>query len=175
MLRVNTFLSTCALLGAIVFLGVRSAADDKPKETKIRIGTYDNRAISIAHFHSRFSPVEEKKRERAKANTAGDKAKVKELDEWVQQHQRQLNFQTFGRAPVDDLLEPVKPQIAKLARDKNLAAITMICDFTSEQVELVDVTEDLVKLYDPSEETLKSTREIRKAKLIKLSELKDNP
>lgn len=163
------------ILGALLFLHVRSDGADNPQGTKVRIGTYDNRAISMAHFASRFNPIEEKKREHAKAKAAGDEAKVKELEDWFPQHQRQLHFQTFGRAPVDDLPEPVKAKIAKLARDKQLAAITMSCDFTSEQVELVDVTEDLVKLYDPTEETLKAAREIRKIKPTKLAELKDNP
>jgi hypothetical protein len=86
-----------------------------------------------------------------------------------------LHFQGFSRVPVDDLLEPVKEQVAKLARDKQLAAITMNCEFTGEQVELVDVTDDLVKLYDPSDKTLHSVREIRKIKPTKLTELADHP
>lgn len=179
MKRVGMSLSvSLVILGALLFLHVRSDGADNPKGTKVRIGTYDNRAISMAHFASRFNPIEEKKREHAKAKAAGDEAKVKEVEEWFPQHQRQLHFQTFGRAPVDDLLEPVKAEIAKLARDKQLAAITMSCDFTSDHVELVDVTEDLVKLYDlgeKTEETLKTIREIRKHKPTKLAELKDNP
>jgi hypothetical protein len=170
-------LSTLAILGAMVFPGVRSAADDKPTETKTRIGTYDNRAITLAYVASRFHKdlMAEVDAAHKKAKDAGDKAKVKELEAWGGQYQRQLHFQGFGRTPVDDLLEQVKGQLAKLARDKKLAAITMSCDFTSDQVELVDVTDDLVKLYDPSEETLQSVREIRKAKPVKLAELKDNP
>jgi hypothetical protein len=139
------------ILGTAVFLVTRSEGDDNPKGTKIRIGTYDNRAIALAFFASRFNPTAEKRAAYEKAKAAGDQAKMKELEAWGPRFQRQLHFQTFGRAPVDDLLEPVKDRIAKLARDKQLAAITMNCDFTSEQVELVDVTEDLVKLYDPPE------------------------
>jgi hypothetical protein len=53
----------------------------------------------------------------------------------------------------------------------------MNCDFTSEQVELVDVTDDLVKLYDPDplDKTLQTVREIRKVKPTKLTELVDSP
>lgn len=175
MLRMNMFLSTLAILGAMVFLGVRSAADDKSKDTKIRIGIYDSRAIAIAYVASRFNATAEKKRDYDKAKAAGDQAKVKELETWGPQFQRQLHFQGFGRVPVDDLLEPVKEQFTKLARDKKLAAFTMSCDFTGEQVELVDVTDDLVKLFDPSEKTLQSVREIRKIKPMKLAEIADHP
>jgi hypothetical protein len=178
MLRVNVFLSTLAILGVLVVPGIRSAADDSPKDAKIRIGTYDNRAITLAHVASRFHKdlMAEKMAALKKAKDAGDQAKVKELEAWGGQYQRQLHFQGFGRAPVDDLLEPVKEKIAQLARDKKLAAVTMSCDFTSEQVELVDVTEDLAKLYGPLEKgTLRAIREIRKVKPVKLAELKDNP
>ena len=175
MLRMNTFLSTLVILGVMIFSAVSSAADDKPKDTRIRIGTYDNRAITIAWFASRFNPTEEKRRAYEKAKAAGDQAKVKELETWGPQFQRQLQFQTFGRAPVEDLLEPVKEQLTKLARDKKLAAVTMSCEFTGEQVELVDVTDDLVKLFDPDEKTLQTVREVRKSKPVRLAEVKDNP
>jgi hypothetical protein len=87
----------------------------------------------------------------------------------------QLHFQGFGRVPVDDLLAPVKDQVAKLARERKLAAITMSCDFTGGQVELVDVTDDLVKLYDPSEKTLKSARAVRAVKPAPLTQIANMP
>jgi hypothetical protein len=173
--RVTLPLSACVILGTSVLLVPHSDGDDQLKDTKTRIGIYDNRAITLAYVGSRFNPVEEKRREHAKAKAAGDQAKVKELEEWGPKFQRQLHFQGFGRAPVDDLLEPVKEQLAKLARDKKLAAVTMSCNFTGEQVELVDITDDLVKLYDPDEHTLQAVREIRKTKPVNLAELKDNP
>jgi hypothetical protein len=176
MKRVTMFLSAGMIIGTVAVLAARSQGGDDPKSTKIRIGTYDNRAISLAFFASRFNPTAEKKAAYEKAKAAGDQAKMKELEEWGPKFQRQLHFQTFGRAPVDDLLEPVKDRIAKLAGDKQLAAITMNCDFTSEQVELVDVTEDLVKLYDPDplDKTLQGVREIRKIKPTPLTELADH-
>ena len=173
MKRATCVLATCCFVfGGLACLAGRGAGDDK-EPAKIRIGTYDSRAIAIAYAHSRFNPVAEKTREFDKAKTAGDEAKMKELKAWGAEHQRQLHFQGFGRVPVDDLLQPLKDQIAKLAREKQLAAITMSCDFTGEQAEVIDVTDDLVKLYDPPEKALKSVREIRKVKPIKLTELAD--
>ena len=175
MMRTNQIIATLTTLGVLVGASIYLAADDQPKGAKIRIGTYDSRAIAIAYVPSRFDPTAEKKLAHDKAKAAGDLAKIKELESWGVQHQRQLHFQGFGRAPVDDLLEPVKVQIAKLAREKQLAVITMNCDYTSEQVELVDVTDDLVKLYDPSERTLKHVREIRKIKPTSLVQLAGHP
>jgi len=177
--RLTMFLSACLILGALALVAARSHGGDNPKGTKIRIGTYDNRLIAIAYVDSRFQKglMAEKEAAHRKAKEAGDQAKVKELEAWGGRFQRQLHFQGFGRAPVDDLLEPVKEQIAKLARDKQLAAITMSCDFTAEDVELIDITDDLVMLYDPSdkEKMLQTVREFRKIKPVPLAELKDNP
>ena len=166
-----SLVGSLVILGTLFFPDVRSNGADNPQGTKVRIGTYDNRAIAIAFVASQFNPTAEKKLAYDKAKAAGDTAKMKELEAWGSQYQRQLHFQGFGRVPVEDLLEPVKRQLSKIARDRQLAAITMSCAFTGEQVELVDVTDDLVKLYDPSEKTLQTVREIRKLKPIKLAEI----
>ena len=111
--------------------------------------------------------------ERAKA--AGDRDAIKELESWGQNLQRLLHFQGFGHVPVPDLLEPVKDGVKEVAQRRGLAAITMGCDFTAGTVELVDVTEDLVKLYDPTEKTLKTALGIRSAKPVDLIRLADKP
>jgi hypothetical protein len=100
---------------------------------------------------------------------------MKELEAWGEQRQRLLHFQGFGRVPVDDLLAPVKDKVAKLARERQLAAITISCDFTSGEVEVVDITDDLVKLYDPSEKTLGRVRAVRGAKPAPLTQIADMP
>jgi hypothetical protein len=54
------FLSALLVLGSYAFPGVDLTAGDTPKGKKIRIGTYDSRAIAIAYAPSRFNPVREK-------------------------------------------------------------------------------------------------------------------
>jgi hypothetical protein len=175
MKHLTVFVAACMAAGALVFPCRCVAGDDPARVSKIRIGTYDNRGVAIAFAASRFNPAAEKRAAYEKAKAAGDQASIKELEAWGPRYQRQLHFQGFGRAPVDDLLEPVKEGLARLARDKRLAAISMHCDFTSDEVELVDITEEIVRLYDPSEKTLKTVRDIRKVKPIRLSELADHP
>jgi hypothetical protein len=169
------FLCAFLAVGACAVLGGGPAAEGAPNDKKVRIGTYDSRAIAIAYAHSRFNPVGEKMAAYEKAKAAGDREEIKELEAWGQEHQRQLHFQGFSRVPVDDLLAPVKDGVAKLARERKLAAITMNCDFTGGQVELVDVTDDLVKLYDPSEKTLKRARAVRAVKPALLTQIANMP
>ena len=175
MSRVAMFLSAFLVLGSGAVLGIGWASEDTPKGQKIRIGTYDSRAIAIAYAHSAFNPVKEKWAAYQKAKAAGDHAKMKELEAWGEQHQRLLHFQGFGRVPVDDLLAPVKDKVARLIRERRLAAITMSCGFTSGEVELVDVTDGLVKFYDPSEKTLKRVRAVRGAKPVPLTQIVHMP
>ena len=175
MSRVAMFLSALLALGACAALRAGPAGEGAANDKKVRIGTYDSRAIAIAYAHSRFNPVKEKWAAYEKAKATGDREKIKELEAWGQEHQRQLHFQGFSRVPVDDLLAPVKDGVAKLARERNLAAITMGCDFTGKEVELVDVTDDLVKLYDPSEKTLKTARSVRAVKPVPLTQIANMP
>ena len=175
MSRAAMFLSALLALGARAALAAEPPGEAAPNDKKVRIGTYDSRAIAVAYAASRFNPVKEKMAAYEKAKAAGDSAKMKELEAWGQEHQRQLHFQGFSRVPVDDLLAPVKDGVAKLARERNLAAITMSCDFTGAQVELVDVTDDLVKLYDPSEKTLKMARGVRAVKPAPLTQIAAMP
>jgi len=144
-------------------------------QAKIRIGTYDNRSIAIAFAASRHNPVKEKMAAYNKAKAAGEKDKMKELEAWGENYQRTLHFQGFGRVPVNDLLQPVKEKVRELAKQKGLAAVAMSCDFTSEDVELVDITEDLVKLFEPTDRTLKMALSARSAKLVDLVELSKLP
>jgi hypothetical protein len=155
--------------------GQASSGTAASPANKVRIGTYDNRSVAVAYAASKHNPVKEKWAAYEKAKTVKDQAKIKELEAWGEEHQKLLHFQGFGRVPVSDLLEPVKDQVREMAQKKGLAAITMSCDFVGIDVEVVDVTEDLVKLYEPSERTLKMARDIRKAKQVGLVELSKLP
>jgi hypothetical protein len=175
MLNRRVSISIGLLIGAFVVPFGTMADEGTGKDRKLRIGIYDSRAIAIAFAASEFNPVAEKMAAHDKAKAAGDKEKVKELEAWGEKHQRQLHFQGFGRVPVDDLLKPVKDQVARIAADQHLAAVTMGCDFTSDAVELVDITDDLVKLFKPTDRTLDHIRMIRKEKPIPLVELDKAP
>lgn len=141
------------------------------ESAKVRIGVYDSRAIAIAFAPSKYNPVKEnmKKYQRAKAD--GDKNKVKKLEEWGKKHQRQLHRQGFSIVPVNDLLEHVKEEMEGVAKKANVDAIVRKCDFVGNNVEVVDVTDELVKLFDPSEKTWKFVRSIKDKPGVDLDEV----
>jgi hypothetical protein len=146
-----------------------------PAAGKVRVGTYDSRAIAVAYAASEFNPVAAKKAEMDKAKAAGDTKKVAELQTWGKDHQRMLHFQGFSKVPVDDLLEPVKAQVAKLAADQGLAAIADDFTFTGAQVEVVDVTDQIVELYKPNDKARANAKMIRGQKPVALTTIADMP
>jgi hypothetical protein len=143
-------------------LGVQ---DPKPK---VRLGTYDSRAIAVAYAPSLHNPVASKMKEHAAAKAAGDQAKVAELEAWGAAHQRQLHRQGFALMPVDDLLAPVSHELPRVAREVGVDAIVFGCSHAGPGVELVDVTMQLVELYAPNERTLGFVRDVLKAKPLSL-------
>ena len=137
-------------IGTALALTVASVGNqDAPK--KVRVGTYDNRAIAVAYAPSKYNPVAEKMKERKQAEQAGDKERIAELDAWGEKHQREVHRMGFGRVPVDRLLAHVADRIPDVAREAGVDVIAWQCDYAAPGIEVVDVTDELVSLFDPSE------------------------
>jgi hypothetical protein len=155
----------------VVVSGSRAVGPSTPRHSDVKIGTYESRAIAIAWAASPHNPVGEKMKEYEAAKKEGNKAKVAELEAWGPAHQRVLHFQGFGNVPVSDLLSPVENKMKDLLREKNLAAIAQHCNAVAETAETVDITDDLVLLFEPSQRTLDMVKEIRGRQPLSLLEL----
>lgn len=138
-----------------------------PDQGQVRVGVYDNRAILMAWFASKYNDVAAQQREYAKAKQAGDDERMKA----VVKFQQRLHFMGFGRAPVTELLAHVEDQLPALARELGVDVIAFECNYSGDNVEIVDVTLDLVMLYDPSPETIKSVKDVMKHGPVALEEL----
>jgi hypothetical protein len=171
----RTFISIIVVCAATlaVTLGVHgSDASQEPEaNSRMRVGVYDNRGIAIAYAASSFNPVSGKMTELEQARADGDKKRIMELEAWGQQHQRQLHRQGFGRMPVTDLIEPVKDRLPALAKELGVDVIAFECNYLGPNVEQVDITLDMVKLYNPSEQTMKWVEESMKARPVDLDEI----
>lgn len=159
-----------------VVLGILAAAasarfEPQAVSAKVRVGTYDSRAIALAYAPSKYNPVAEKMREHAAAKAAGNTKRVKELEAWGEKHQRSLHRQGFGRVPVDDLLAAVQTHLPEVAAKTGVDVIAMSCDYQGANVELVDVTDELVRLFEPSERTLGYVKDLKQRPPVDLDEL----
>ncbi|MHC4218563.1 MAG: hypothetical protein ACYSU7_08935, partial [Planctomycetota bacterium] len=108
------------------------------------------------------------------AKAAGDGDRVKELEAWGEKAQRQLHRQGFGRVPVTDLLGHVKDRLPTVAQEAGVDAITFECNYLAPGVEKVDITLELVMLFDPSERTLRTVEELRQHEPVDLDEIERN-
>jgi hypothetical protein len=160
-----------ALLATVLGVGFVSASGPEKQAGKLRIGTYDSRAIAVAFAHSEYMPVAGKMRELDEAKAAGDTERVKELEAWFPAYQRELHRMGFCRVPVDDLLKPIQDRLAGVALQAGVDAIVFDCNYSSPDAEVVDVTRDLVSLYDPDDEVWRIVDELVKIAPISLEEM----
>ena len=152
-------------------LAVRASLTVLPDQGQVRVGVYDNRSICMAWFHSKYNDLAEKRKEYEQAKQAGDDERIKEFEALGPKLQRRLHFQGFGRAPVTELLAYVEDQLPALAKELGVDVIAFECNYSGDNVEIVDITLDLVMLYDPSPETIKRVKDVMKHDPVALEEL----
>jgi hypothetical protein len=163
------------LLGLALMSGTAVHPGPRDEEAApLRVGVYDSRAIAVAFAGSEFLRVGEKMQALKEAKAAGDGDRVKELEAWGEKAQRQLHRQGFGRVPVTDLLGHVKDRLPTVAQEAGVDAITFECNYLAPGVEKVDITLELVMLFDPSERTLRTVEELRQHEPVDLDEIERN-
>jgi hypothetical protein len=175
-------MKTHALLafGTALTLAVAvAAATEIPKSTSLRVGVYDSRILSFAHFWS-----EPASRERntliaaAKAaKAAPDDARFKELDALLVAAQKRLHLQVFSTAPADNAMAALKDKLPAIQRELGITHLVSRWDESALQgvaeVDRVDVTDRLVRELLPSltEKQQKTITEMRKTKPLPLAEV----
>jgi hypothetical protein len=142
---------------------VRTAVLADNDSTAVRIGTYDSRAIAIAYARSAHLAAvhTDLLQRRSEAAERGDEALVREIEARGGALQLRLRLQGFSTAPVDDLLDAVRDRLPEVAREAGVAAILRSVDFHEPAVEVVDVTDALVRLFDPDAGVLSVVAEVR--------------
>ena len=152
-------------------LAARTSLAVLADQSQLRVGVYDNRGILMAWFASKYNDLANMRKEYEQAKLAGDDERVKELGAMGPKLQRRLHFQGFGRAPVTELLAYVEDQLPALAKELGVDVIAFECNYSGDNVEIVDITVELVMLYDPSPETIKSVKDVMKHDPVALEEL----
>jgi hypothetical protein len=169
-MHVFLFAIMMAVLGVS---GIASAGEEvapKPEKAKFRLGVFDSRAVAVAYAHSKIGQekigqeIQGLKKELDAAEAAGDKAKADEIRAEGKAGQERLHQQGFGTASVKKYLDPVKDKIPQVAKDAGVDVIVSKWDLTYQNpaVETVDVTDEVVKLFEPSERVVKMVQEMKK-------------
>jgi hypothetical protein len=166
----NLFLLVFATLVIAVglCLAVKSSAQAKG-DNKLRIGTYDSRAIAIAYAPSKYNNMDDFIARHKEAKKNGDAELIKELEKEAERHQKRMLRQGFGKYPVDDLLAHIKNDLPAVAKEAGVDVIASGMVYASPNVEVVDITDILVKPFQPSEKTWGHIREIKKHKPVEMN------
>ena len=170
-MTLKTNLITAMIVAAATLTSCKSADDPQPNggtatetvEAAESIGTYDGRAVVIAYVNGpRFSTwMKELRTEHERAKEAGDTAKVAELEAKVQQRQDAFHRQAFEGDDVDDILELVRDELPQILAEAKVARLEKVNRDRPEGVVTVDVTDQLVALFDPNEKGRKWIADVR--------------
>jgi len=170
---------TTVLAGLAVHTTVGAQQPEhKTSGAKLRVGTFDSRAVAIAHVRSEAFDRHLKaiRAEYEKAKAAGDEKRVKELEAQGPAGQELVHKQSFGTWPVDNILDKIKGKISKIAKQADVDVIVSKWDVVYQRpgVQFVDVTDLMVQPFDPNESTLKVIQEVLKRAPVPHEELKNH-
>jgi len=158
-----TILAVCAMFLAL-----------QPAPAKVRVGTFDSRAVAVAYARSAmFAPIMKSWKDKyEKAKAEKNEAVIKECEAWGPAYHQFQMLQAFSIASVADILEKVKDQLPKAAQEAGVDILVSKWDlaYQNPSIEIVDVTSYLVKIFNPDEQTRKILEELPKQPPIPLFE-----
>ena len=165
----------------IVFMGLLFGFGEVVNaQTKIRVGVFDSRAVSIAYYQSKFSNVQQAfgtlHTRMKEAKEKEDKKAIASIEREATLRQAMMHEQGFGRGSINNVTETVKDKMVQLAKDENLSAIVSKWElvFSGADVVTVEVTEKIVDFFEPNEKIKSMMKEIMGSEPIKDAYLIDD-
>jgi len=147
-------------------------------QNKIRIGTYDSRAVAVAYFNSPYGKqlmgnLQKKNRE---ALETKDTLELKKLSREGEMRQAIMHEQGFGTGSVKDLLAAIKDKIGILAKSENLDIIVSKYElnYSGSNSIVLDITEKLTNLFEPNKRFKMMLPDLMKTEPVKDAYLDEN-
>lgn len=167
--------STLAI--AIALVGVLFAANLYAAQTNavpLRVGIYDSRAVADAWFTSSAHMRELNKQiqEAKEAKASGDTKRFHKLRATLRQMQNQIMLEVFSTASPKEALAQINDRLPAIESAAGVTALVSKWDNAGLKkypgAEPVDVTDRLVREFDPTEKQLKMISSIEKNKPVPL-------
>lgn len=161
-----------SVAAALVAFGLLAAplasAEEEPVSeaaTSFRVGTFNTRAVALAYGRSEaFEEYVDKLMAEAKeAEAAGDQERVDELSAKGAGLQEEMHEKVFFGAPIPDILEKIEGLYPAIAEEAGVDVIASDILYAGSGVDLVDITDFMVKPFSPDEETLGIIEEVKQA------------
>ena len=144
-----------------------------------RVGVYDSRIVAFAHFWSASSRQEREAwvASAKAAKAASDGARYKELTERIQAEQDRSHLQVFSTAPADEALAALNGKLPEIRRELGISRLVSKWDEASlvgvPEEKRIDVTERLVREFNPDEKRQKTIEQMKHAKPLPLERARE--
>ena len=142
----------------------------------VRIGIYDSRAVAFAWFGSgkHQKQLNELMQTARAARAAGDTNHFKQLGAELRQQQDEIHREGFSTAPPKEALAEIKERLPEIQKATGVSAILSKWDDAAlkkyRDAEKVDMTDRLVREFNPTEKSLKTISELEKSAPLPLEQ-----
>jgi len=179
MMKTKSFRKWLGYVSAAALCGWMCASASAQSQTnRLRIGVYDSRAIAIAYgnstaFRESMKPIQA---EYEKAKKEKDDKRMKEIDARMKLQQRRLHEQGFSTGSVVGYMAKVKDSLPEVAKKAGVQLIVSKWElnYQSPDVEVVEVTNELVALFHPSEKVLGWVKDLKNHPPMPLEQITDD-
>lgn len=172
---------TVALGAALVatLTGLASLEAQRPAATpgsaRTRIGVFDSRMVALAYYNSepQRAAVQQMTADLRAAKAAGDEAKIKDLQFQGPALQNLMHYQVFSTASIPNVMEKLAPTLPQVTERAGVVLIVSKWEvsYQRDDVERVDVTDELVRQFNPNEKVQKWIAEGAKKDPVPLLQL----
>ena len=144
---------------------------------EVVVGTFDSRAVAAAMARGApfMKKIADMKAEHAEAKAKGDEKRVAELEKEGPALQDRLHRQVFSNEPIDDVLKLIEKDLPGIAEAAGVAFLVSKWEivYQASEVKTVDVTWELVNLFNPDDDTKKLVEEILKTEPVSAEGFQD--
>jgi hypothetical protein len=144
-------------------------------QATMRVGTYDSRAVALAYYNSaaQRQAAQDMQAGYQRAKAASDERKIKEFEAAGPARQELMHQQVFSSCTISNVIREIENSIPAVARDARVVLMVSKWDLTyhDPSVEYVDVTMQLVRLFNPEEKVMKWIEEMKARPPIPIDKL----
>jgi hypothetical protein len=148
------------------------------KETTLRVGVYDSRAIAVAYGNSAEfrKSLDGITADYKKAKEAKDDKRVKEIETQMKAKQRRAHEQGFSTGSVAPIMAKIKDSLPAVAKKAGVDVIVSKWEvnYQSPEIKVVDVTDDLVALFHVSPKALEWVKGIKDHAPVPIEQITDD-
>ncbi len=171
-MNTRAFLTVASLALGVVVAAAPSGRVSAAGAAPVRIGTFDSRAVALAYYRSpdRKADIGAMRAELEKAKASGDQQKVADLEARGPAMQMLMHQQVFSNGSIGNIMPAVAPKLAEIAKAAGVVAIVSQWELphAAPNVELVDVTPQILALFTPDVPTSKILESMKGQKPIAL-------